>query len=63
MLLKLSNHHGIYRTEAGSIQGLVPGTPFAIHTLGNIASLNSEIGILEADFVSLHSCTLRWRRG
>jgi hypothetical protein len=62
-LLKLSNHRGTYSTEAGSIQGVVPGTPFAIHALGNIASLNSEIGILEADCVSTHSCTLRWRSG
>ena len=61
VLLKLSNHRGTYRTEAGSIQGVVPGTPFAIHALGNIASLNSEIGILEADCVSVRSCTLRWQ--
>jgi hypothetical protein len=62
-LFKLSNHHGTYGTEAGNIHGVVQGTPFAIHALGNITSLNSEIGILEADCVFSHSCTLRRRSG
>jgi hypothetical protein len=62
-LLELFSHHGTYLTKAGNIQGVVSGTPFAIHSLGNITSLSSEIGILEADCVSPHSCTLRWRSG
>jgi hypothetical protein len=60
-LFKLSNHCGTYRTEAGDILGVVQGTPFAIHAPGGITSLSSEIGILEADAVFPHWCTLRRR--
>jgi len=60
-LFKLSDHCGTYRTEAGDIHGVVQGTPFAIHALGGITSLSSEIGILEADTVFPHWCTLRRR--
>jgi len=62
-LFKLSKHRGTYSIKAGDIHGVVPGTPFAIHALGDITSLNSEIGILEAGRVSSHSCTLCWRGG
>lgn len=40
---------------------MVQGTPFAIHALGDITSLNSKISILEADSVSADWCTLRQR--
>lgn len=59
--LKLSKHRGTYSIKAGNIHGVVQGTPFTIHVLGDITSLNSEIGILEAGRVSSHSCTLRWQ--
>jgi hypothetical protein len=58
ILCGLSNHRGTYHAEMGDIHGVVPGTQFAIHTLGDI---NSEIGILEADRVFAHSCVLRRR--
>ena len=59
---KLSNHSGRYSAEAGDIHGVVKGTLFAIHACRSITSVDPEIGILEADFVSAHSCTLRRRR-
>ena len=60
-LIKLSNHGGKYRAEAGEIHGVVKGTPFAIYALGGITSLSSEIGVLEADTVFPFWCTLRRR--
>jgi hypothetical protein len=60
-LIKLSNHGGTYRAEAGGIHGVVKGTPFAIYALGGITSLSSEIGVLEADSVFPFWCTLRRR--
>jgi hypothetical protein len=56
-LFELSSCGGKYSTNAGEIQGVVQGTKFAIHTFSNITSI--EIGILEADFVLPHSCSLR----
>ena len=60
-LLELSTLGGKYRTEAGEIHGVVPGTPFAIYALSDSTSTSSEIGFLEADTVSPFHCTLRQR--
>ena len=45
--------------DAGEIHGVVKGTLFAVHALDNIMSMDSMIGILEADSVFSHRCTLR----
>jgi hypothetical protein len=37
---------------------MVKGTLFAAHAHGNVMSLNSEIGILEAASILPHSCAL-----
>jgi hypothetical protein len=49
--------------DAGEIHGVVKGTLFAVHALDNIMSMDSMIGILEADSVFPHWCTLRGRSG
>jgi hypothetical protein len=60
-LLELFTHDEKYRTEAGEIHGVVPGTPFAIHTHSDSTSTSSKIGVLEADKISAFHCTLRRR--
>jgi hypothetical protein len=62
MTFKLYIEGGEYRADAGDIHGVVNGTLFAVHALGNVTSIDSETGILQADFVFTHTCTLRRRR-
>lgn len=59
----LSAHGDAYRTNVGSIHGVIKGTVFAIHTQGTIASDETELGILEADYVDAFTCILRRRSG
>jgi hypothetical protein len=58
----LAKDGGRYCVQAGDIHGVVKGTLFAIHPHDDTTSVNSEIGILEADVVYPNSCTLRRRR-
>jgi hypothetical protein len=60
-LLKFTSHDGKYRTEAGEIHGVVPGTPFTIHAHSDSTFTSSEVGVLEADKISVFSSTLRRR--
>jgi hypothetical protein len=60
---RIFSHGGTYRTDAGDIHGVVPGTPFAIHAPDNDPSVDPAIGIVEADCVFSRWCTLRRRRG
>jgi hypothetical protein len=56
-------HDEKYFVEAGDMHGVVKGTLFAIHSCRSVAPVDPEIGILEADVIDAHSCTLRRRRG
>ena len=58
---RLSMNGEIYQVDAGDIHGVVEGTLFAVHAHDSITSLDSEIGILEAESVFPHYCTLRRR--
>jgi hypothetical protein len=59
---RISFSRGRYLTDAGAIHGVVQGTLFAIHAPDNDPSIDPAIGIVEADRVFTHQCTLGRRR-
>jgi hypothetical protein len=54
---------GKYCAAAGDVHGVIKGTLFAIHAFENVVAMDSEIGVLEANSVVAHSCTLCLRHG